>query len=101
VADNVGAGDLIQDISQQRVPMRYAYVLILVITITLTWVTDVNGIIAYASRAFALYYTLQCAVAFIVAYKSDDQLKKPFLLLRFAILTVLCFLVFSLGLPAE
>jgi hypothetical protein len=36
----------------------HAYLLILLVTITLTWATDVNAIIAYASRAFALFYML-------------------------------------------
>ena len=55
VADNAGAGGLIEDLSHHKVPMRYAYLLILLVTIGVTW--DVNGIIAYASRAFALFYT--------------------------------------------
>jgi hypothetical protein len=38
---------------------RYAYLLILIVTVALTWETDVNGIIAYASRAFAIFYMLQ------------------------------------------
>ena len=43
VADNEGAGGLIEDITHHKVPMRYAYLLILLVTVTLTWETDVNG----------------------------------------------------------
>ncbi len=67
VADNEGAGGLIGDITHHKVPMRYAYLLILLVTVALTWETNVNGIIAYASRAFSLFYMLQCVVAWIVA----------------------------------
>lgn len=49
VADNEGAGGLIEDITHKKVPIRYAYLLILLITVSLTWVTNVNEIIAYAS----------------------------------------------------
>ena len=67
-ADNSGAGGLIKDITYRKLPLRYAYLLILLVTVALTWETDVNGIIAYASRAFALYYMLQCIVALLVAW---------------------------------
>jgi hypothetical protein len=67
VADNEGAGGLSEDITHHRLPMRYVYLLILLVTVALTWETHVNLIIAYASRAFALFYALQGAVALIVA----------------------------------
>jgi len=57
VADNEGAGGLIRDITNHRLPIRYAYLLILVVTLAITWETNVNEIIAWASRAFALFYT--------------------------------------------
>ncbi len=101
VADNEGAGGLIGDITHHRIPIRYAYLLILVVTVALTWETDVNGIIAYASRAFALFYTLQCAVAFIVAWQSKDLPRRPLRLVSFASLAIACLLVFALGLSSE
>jgi len=101
VADNEGAGGLLEDITKKRLPMRYAYFLILLVTIALTWETNVHGIIAYASRAFALYYALQCMVAFFMALKLRDLPKRPLRLFVFAVLSVICLLVFALGLPAE
>jgi len=53
VADDSGAGGLLEDITHRKLPVRYAYLLILLVTLGLTWATNVNGIIAYASRAFA------------------------------------------------
>jgi hypothetical protein len=101
VADNEGAGGLIEDITHHRVPMRYAYLLILAVTVALTWETNVNGIIAYASRAFALFYTLQCVVALIVAWQTRDLSRRSLRLVTFALLAIACLLVFALGLPSE
>ncbi len=101
VADNAGAGGLIEEITHHRLPMRYAYLLILMITVVLTWETNVNGIIAYASRAFALFYTLQCAVAFVVAWQLRELPRRSMRLVSFAMLSITCLLVFTLGMPAE
>ena len=100
VADNSGAGGLIEDITRKKLPVRYAYLLILVVTVMLTWETNVNQIIAYASRAFALYYFLQCIVAFVVAWQQKDITRRSLRLLTFAFLAILCLLVFVLGIPS-
>jgi len=100
VADTEGAGGLIEDLTHRRVPARYAYLLILLVTVALAWSTDVNGIIAYASRAFALFYTLQCIVAVIVAWGARDLPRRRLRAAGFAGLAAACFAVFTLGLPA-
>ena len=100
IADNEGAGGLIEDITHSKVPIRYAYLLILLVTVVLTWSTNVNEIIAYASRAFALYYTLQCVVAWVVAWQERNLHRRPLRLVKFAFLAVMCFLVFALGIPS-
>jgi amino acid permease len=74
---------------------------VLVVTICLTWTTDVNAIIAYASRAFALFYTLQTAAAAIVAYQIQDVPKRTQKIVFFSTISTICLLVFLLGLPAE
>ncbi|MBL0127261.1 MAG: hypothetical protein IPP83_07325 [Flavobacteriales bacterium] len=101
VADTEGAGGLIEEISRRKLPLRWAYLLILLITVALTWATDVNTIIAYASRAFALYYTLQCVVASSVAHGSVDLPKRRWRMVGFALLALVCLLVFLFGLPSE
>jgi len=70
------------------------------VTVVLTWSTNVNEIIAYASRAFALYYTLQCVVSWVIVSKERNLRHRPLHLARFAILAMLCFLVFALGIPS-
>ena len=99
-ADSSGAGGLIEDITHKKLPVRYAYLLILMVTVALTWATDVNSIIAYASRAFALFYMLQCVVAFLVARQLKDLDRRSLRLATFASLAVICFLVFALGIPS-
>jgi len=100
VADTEGAGGLIEDISERKVSARYAYLLILLVTVVLTWSTNVNQIIAYASRAFALYYSLQCVVALVVAHQLKDSPRRSQRLVLFGSLAVICFLVFALGIPS-
>jgi len=101
VADDSAAGGLIEDITHREVPIRYAYLLILLVTVALTWETNVNVIIAYASRAFALFYMLQCVVAFLVARRIEDLPHRPLRLVGFAVVAIVCLLVFVLGLPSE
>lgn len=100
VADTSGAGGLVVDIAREKIPVRYAYMLILIVTIFLTWATDVNGIIAYASRAFALFYTLQSAVAAIVAIQTksvENHAKKATF---YSVISLLCLMVFLFGVPS-
>ena len=94
VADDSGAGGLIEDITHRRLRMRYAYLLIMLVTIAVTWETNVTLIIAYASRAFALYYMLQCVVALLVARQKGRKG------LGFALLAAVCAAVFLWGVPA-
>jgi len=100
VADSAGAGGLIEEVTHHKLPMRYVYVLILMVTVALTWETNVNQIIAYASRAFALYYFLQCVVAFVVAWQQENLQHRHPRLAMFAVLAVMCLLVFILGIPS-
>jgi hypothetical protein len=100
VADSAGAGGLIEDITHRKLSIRYAYLLILLVTVALTWETNVNEIIAYASRAFALYYTLQCSVAWVVAWQERNLHRRQLRLVTFAFLAVMCLLVFALGIPS-
>jgi len=101
VADDAGAGGLIEDISNRRIGARAAYGIALAVTLVLTWVTDVNEIISYASRAFALYYAMQCATAAMVAWRRTDDRGRHARAGWFALLAAVCMAVVVLGLPAE
>ena len=63
IADTSGSGGLFEELTRGRMTARYGYALLVAIGLFLTWEADVFQIIAYASRAFAIYYTLQSAIA--------------------------------------
>ena len=65
VADTVGAGCLASESSSGKLSTNYGYLVVSLFAILLVWTADLLGIIAFASRAFALYYLLQCVVALI------------------------------------
>lgn len=67
VADTVGGGGLVAGASRGRLPARWSYVLIAAISLGLNWAAEIFDIIAFASRAFAVYYLFQCAEAAVVA----------------------------------
>jgi serine/threonine protein kinase len=50
--------------------------------------------------AFALYYTLQCVVAWVVAWQNRTLHRRSLRLTMFAFLAVMCFLVPALGIPS-
>ena len=58
VADSIGAGGLIEQVSGRRIDHRHAYPVIALIGIALTWSLDIFAVIALASRAFALFYLM-------------------------------------------
>jgi hypothetical protein len=98
VADSEGVSGLLEDVTARRLPMRYAYLLIMFVTLALTWETDVNAIIAYASRAFALYYFLQSWVALLTARAMGKRNAGRELM--FTAVGVLCLAVFLFGVPS-
>ncbi len=73
VADNSGAGGLIQEIVDHKLSVRYTYLLILLVTVALTWVTNVNAIIAYASCFTRLCAVLYASVCRRVLGRSTDE----------------------------
>ncbi|MEM7602366.1 MAG: hypothetical protein AAF357_13235, partial [Verrucomicrobiota bacterium] len=97
VADTAGAGGLIRDLSGNRVSERISYGIIFIVTVTLTWLVDVHAVIALASRAFALFYALQCMVAAQIAFRRSSIS----LTIAFFVLAAICLSVFIFGLPAE
>ncbi|SLN64038.1 hypothetical protein [Oceanibacterium hippocampi] len=101
LADTNGGGGLFEEMSGARFRATAAYVLITGLAIVLVWVADIFEIISYASRAFAVYYALQAAVATMTALGAR---KRPGGLLRvgfFAFLTLLAGAIAAVGIPAE
>jgi hypothetical protein len=67
VADTAGSGGLLSEFSHRRMTPRHGYLLVAVMAIILIWSASIFEIITIASRAFALYYLLQCVVALIAS----------------------------------
>ena len=63
IDDTSGAGGLVDELTAHRIKPHYASVLLVGAWLALTWTADVFAIIGYASRAFAIYYALQAAIA--------------------------------------
>jgi hypothetical protein len=74
IADTMGCGGMTEDVSHRRIRERWAYVGVAVIGIAITWMAHIFEIIALASRAFAIYYFLQCAVAMVFAWSQGRRL---------------------------
>ncbi|MCA8967141.1 MAG: hypothetical protein KDC48_19840 [Planctomycetes bacterium] len=97
-ADTNGCGGLVRDLTHARVSARLTYVGLVTACIALTWAADIYAIISYASRAFALYYALQCALA--TRLSIADQ-RHPLRSITYAALTLGMIAVLVLGLPVE
>ncbi|VAW89884.1 hypothetical protein MNBD_GAMMA17-576, partial [hydrothermal vent metagenome] len=67
VADTAGSGGLLSEFSRRRLTPGFGYALVAVVAIVLVWSASIFEIITIASRAFALYYLLQCVVALIAS----------------------------------
>lgn len=65
IADTIGGGGNLVEITKGRVDDKRAYLLICGIAVVVAFANTLT-IIALASRAFAFYYTLQCLVAISV-----------------------------------
>ncbi len=74
VADTLAAAANLKETTQQRINMRWGYLLVGVTAMLLAWSGSTFEIIALASRAFAFYYLLQCIVAFSVCTNTRKRL---------------------------
>ena len=76
VADTVGSGGMFSEFSRRRVSRRRSYLAVVLAAIVIVWSVNIFEIITLASRAFALYYFLQCLVA-LAACSGPCALKYP------------------------
>ncbi len=89
IADTSGSGGLFVELTRGRITARQAYALLVVIGLLITWTANVFEIIAYASRAFAVYYALQAAIAAKTSIERDDRKWKSAAFAALALLGVL------------
>lgn len=98
VADMNGAGGLIADATMQSLSMRIGYVVTAAVAIAITWAANIYEIIVFASKAFVIYYGLQCSLAALVARRPETVNRFHALLFAFGALLSVIVLVF--GTPA-
>jgi len=91
VADTVAAAENMIEITHNRVNQRWGYLLVGGTAIALAWSGSTFEIITMASRAFALYYLLQCFVGFTVCRNYRERTR--LILVGLALLFVLIFAV--------
>jgi len=97
IADTLGAGGLVRDVSAKKINVRHAYLLTAIVAVAITWETDIYSLITLASRCFAFYYALQCLIAAISAFR----LKQSRQAAGFFGFAVICTLIVIFGTPVE
>lgn len=91
VADTLAAAANMEEVTHSRVTQRWGYLLVGGTAMVLAWSGSTFEIITLASRAFALYYLLQCFVGFTVCRNRRERAR--FFLVALALLFVLVFAV--------
>ncbi|TFF19175.1 hypothetical protein E3C22_20640 [Jiella endophytica] len=97
IADTGGAGGLTVELTGGRLSQRQAYAVLCSLGLAITWTSGVFEIIAYASRAFALYYGLQSALAAVAAHRAGRNIRAALFLL----MACLGVAIVLFGVPAE
>ena len=101
VADTVGAGCLASESSSGKLSTNKGYLVVSIFAIILIWTADLLEIISFASRAFALYYMLQCVVALIVSHHLHEHKVHRLHRTHFAAVATILALIVIFAIPAE
>jgi len=101
VADTVGAGGLASETTRGKLSSNKGYLLVAVFAILLVWTANLLEIIALASRAFALYYLLQCVVALLANRHHREDKSYWLRFAGFSAIAVLLLFIVLFAIPAE
>lgn len=104
VADQIGAAGLLEEVSRRRLSQRRGFVAAGILSFAVVWLTDPFQVVALASRAFAVYYAIQCLIAVIVSFRLQRNGIRPALglaTLRVAAMGIVCVVAAYSGAPAE
>lgn len=71
VADMGGGGGLFSEITKNKLKPNQAYILIAIASALIVVFFDIFAIISFASRAFAIYYFLQCLSSIVFNFKKN------------------------------
>lgn len=101
VADTLASGGLVEAATYGTLDHRKVYLAVMLLAIGLLWSSHILSIIAYASRAFAGYYAIQCAMAAIHSALPRTAGRDIPRSVFFAGLFVIMALTAIFGIPAE
>lgn len=99
LADSIGAGGLMVEVSRRTLTVRGAFILAGVLSILVVWLTDPFQVIALSSRAFALFYAMQAALALWVAIRTG--VGSFAIRIGFSAIALICLIAVVAGAPAE
>lgn len=99
VADSIGSGGLMSEVSRRKLSVEMAFALAGLLAIAVVWMTDPFEVVAISSRAFALFYALQCVLALAVGWRTRSA--SPAKLAGFVAIGLICLVAALVGAPAE
>jgi hypothetical protein len=99
VADSIGSGGLVNEVSRRKISVPLALTLAGALAVLVVWLTDPFEVVALSSRAFALFYAMQCVLALLVSIKHGSGTTGH--RIGFAAIGVICFVAVFVGAPAE
>ena len=101
IADTLASGGLVETATYGRLGHRRVYLGVMAVSLLLLWTSHIFEIVAYASRAFAAYYAIQCAIAAVHSIAADRSAGHTLRTAWFALLALGMVLTAILGIPAE
>ena len=100
VADTIGSGGLIVELTRKRVGLAQSYALIIGLSIVLTWTANIFEVISLASRAFAVYYLMETISAWITARHTLQGRSRLVMTGKMAIAIIILTFVIIFAIPA-
>ena len=91
MADTLAAASNLEEVTRRHLNERWGYLLVGGAAMVLAWTGSTFTVLALASKAFALYYLLQCLVGLTVCRNHRERLR--FFLVALAMAFVLVFAV--------
>ena len=101
VADTIGSGGLLVEGLRNKITTKTSYLLITLIGVILTWITNIYTIITFASKAFAIYYGMQLVLSTFVLLKQKGNGVCYLKIILYLLLAFLMAAVVLFGIPVK
>jgi len=100
-ADTVGAGGIVEEQTQGKIPISASYAGVCLIALILIWSADIFTLVALASRAFAFYYFLQTIITIMILLRTNEVPNRTFKIGSAVSLALMLLFVVVYALPVE